>query len=67
MDDPVNVVEARQCVASRNRAGIEFRQPERNLLGKIAKLVSRQEHQFGNRPRESHRFLHRLTAPIAAF
>jgi hypothetical protein len=47
-------------------AGFEFRQLERNLFGKIAKFVPCHVHQFGNRP-DKHRFLHRLTAPIAAF
>jgi hypothetical protein len=37
--DLSNVVETRQCVGPRNSAGLEFRQLERNLLGKIAKFV----------------------------
>jgi hypothetical protein len=57
--DLANIVEARQRVVPRNGAGLKFRQLERNLLGKIAKFVPCQVHQFGNRP-VKHRFLHRV-------
>jgi hypothetical protein len=62
---PPDIVEARKCVGSCSSTSVEFRQLERNPLGKIAKFVARQVHQFADCP--GHRFLHRLTAPIAAF
>jgi hypothetical protein len=64
--DPPDILKARQRIVPQDRTCFEIGQHMFDPAGKITKLIPRQVHQFGNRP-DKHRFLHRLTAPIAAF
>lgn len=61
-----DILKARQYVMPQDRTCFEIRQHMFDTAGKITKPISRQMHQLVYRP-DKHRFLHRLTAPIAAF
>jgi hypothetical protein len=64
--DAPDILKARQRVVPQDRTGFEIGQHMFDAVRKVAKFVPCHVHQFGNRS-EKHRFLHRLTAPIAAF
>ncbi len=64
--DTANVLQAHQRLQPVGRAGFEKGESALDRPGQIAKFVPCQMHQFADRP-VCHDFLHRLTAPIAAF